>query len=814
MKPRAGKKVDPGHVPIFLILLVKVRKSKTMGVTCYNNMKYVYEVYGGEKIVNKLIKYISISFLLCFSTQSVALPVGLSCNTLSPPLSLKDDAFMKSLTVRAICRYIEKNGFNPDALDLAEVCSRLGDRFLKGLNITVLPHEVTIDIPEEQLAVRYFDPENANVLVPYSDVSKLRTQVINDRLYKQVVYRTVALHDPDIIKFETAAKIACDESPPGIRPLNKDGRPGQLINMGKSERVIVIGDIHTYLNGLNAVEEEISKIPQGEIESENIHIVLLGDFMQTLNEADFDNFKKNSNPKTFKYKDYEEYEEDVEERTYKTILKVAELQNKYGNRFHVLTGNSELGFIYKSAFGKVAGKFKGREKLLEVVKGFVDSLPQFAVAEVGGLKYLFSHGGIIPEEGEDVLGEEFLVNWERYGIDQFKQEPARKNALDEIKARAVYYAKYTKDNEREIIARRACERLGVDYQVFGHIHLFGEKYQDYTDKKKEKQEGEVKGKIEIHVVDGKQVPYGTTKNGKMHIINSLPFNGMVTYLEITKDGPEAKVAADVNKDDYIREREVEEDRGKIYAKYVDDNAMFLAKTVDQAEKKVLRIPLEVLEGVDSIECRMFLNTLQEDIDLYLELFYMSGIDEVPSNIYQKYGIKKRNPPNGFKYNRQNTVTLLPVLKGEDITSTMIRERIGVKFRETLITPVGLLNDSAGILRSVILGIRMMEVAKKLNEIERIKSDREVGEKLMELRDMIQTEILLPYRDVCKTESANFEDIKGFDLSPDDIIAIVSGTVNDILPALRKLIRLLPIVPMNTEALRNLYEYARQVLLAA
>ena len=53
------------------------------------------------------------------------------------------------------------------------------------------------------------------------------------------------------------------------------------------------------------------------------------------------------------------------------------------------------------------------------------------------------------------------------------------------------------------------------------------------------------------------------------------------------------------------------------------------------------------------------------------------------------------------------------------------------------------------------------------------------------------------------------------LTGDDIINLaVSNNINLIIRALKKIITLLPIVPMNAEESRHIYEHARQVLMAA
>jgi hypothetical protein len=55
----------------------------------------------------------------------------------------------------------------------------------------------------------------------------------------------------------------------------------------------------------------------------------------------------------------------------------------------------------------------------------------------------------------------------------------------------------------------------------------------------------------------------------------------------------------------------------------------------------------------------------------------------------------------------------------------------------------------------------------------------------------------------------------FDLTEDDLMNLAtSGDINKLIHSLRKLIKLLPITPIDTEELREIFKHAREVLLAA
>src|SRR3989338_198185 len=72
---------------------------------------------------------------------------------LAPPSKLDSEDFKYSLTVGAICKHIEHDGNLDDKSYLNDVLARLDAE--KNRNITVLPHEIIIEIPNEGLAIRY-----------------------------------------------------------------------------------------------------------------------------------------------------------------------------------------------------------------------------------------------------------------------------------------------------------------------------------------------------------------------------------------------------------------------------------------------------------------------------------------------------------------------------------------------------------------------------------------------------------------------------------------------------------------------------------
>jgi hypothetical protein len=169
-------------------------------------------------------------------------------------------------------------------------------------------------------------------------------------------------------------------------------------------------------------------------------------------------------------------------------------------------------------------------------------------------------------------------------------------------------------------------------------------------------------------------------------------------------------------------------------------------------------------------------------------------------------LNKKPLPKDFKRTRESTVTLFPAFKGENINQSTIVSRLGsinMTPENTILSPIGLQHDPAGLIRATILGLKLMDIARQIKEkgIDITKDQA--------FKDKIQLEILEQLKNVCDPD-----DLKNFNLTPDDIIAFATGTINNIIAALKKLIKLLPITPINAEELRQIYEHVKLVITAA
>lgn len=241
--------------------------------------------------------------------------------------------------------------------------------------------------------------------------------------------------------------------------------------------------------------------------------------------------------------------------------------------------------------------------------------------------------------------------------------------------------------------------------------------------------------------------------------------------------------------------------------YIARNKTLFKDILGEDKSDILvRVPIEAIESIGVDNIKDFLATFQSAPNGHVELYYMSGTGEVNESIYQRYGLEKKSLSEGFKKTRENTVTLFPSLKGEEINQSAIISRLGdvnVTPEDTILSPIGLQHDPAGLIRATILGLKMMDIARqvKAKGIDVVKDQT--------FKDKIQLEILEQLKNVCDAD-----DLKNFNLTSDDIIALAIGNINNIITSLKKLIRLLPITPINAEELRQIYEHAKAVITAA
>ncbi|MFH1305233.1 MAG: hypothetical protein ABIH74_02380, partial [Candidatus Omnitrophota bacterium] len=237
--------------------------------------------------------------------------------------------------------------------------------------------------------------------------------------------------------------------------------------------------------------------------------------------------------------------------------------------------------------------------------------------------------------------------------------------------------------------------------------------------------------------------------------------------------------------------------------FIDDNEQLLTEILGPGAKedKLIRLSVESLEAAGAENVKDFIAAIQASARGHVELFSTETVGEVSGAVYKKYGIMKEALPEGFVRTRSSVITVMPVFK-EDVFATGGNKEtknwnIGdMEPKQTILSPVGLNYDKAGIARSVFLGLRLSVIA---------------GNKEYDENSAFVAYTLAQYVDLCRSQGA---DIRYFDLTAQDLVNIARGDISEMVQSLNKLIRLLPIMPLNAEELRTIYERARTTLTRA
>ena len=250
---------------------------------------------------------------------------------------------------------------------------------------------------------------------------------------------------------------------------------------------------------------------------------------------------------------------------------------------------------------------------------------------------------------------------------------------------------------------------------------------------------------------------------------------------------------------------------------IKDNEEFLKRIEAPRDgvKRLVRVPTEWIDVVGVDIAKVVLQRIQNSAgpeegstNLYLELYKMSSIAEVPESEYRDYGIKYVAMPDELKLenrSRANTITIMPVFKSDEFTTS---GKKGAESRgwdlgnmsqnpeKTIISPVGFNYDHAGLIRGLLLGLRLSEIA---------------GNESLRKDSMFVSYTLGQYKDLCIALGLKPEE---FDLTGEDLVNLARGDMRLVVSALNKVIKLLPIIPLSTEEIRMIYERAREALIRA
>lgn len=246
--------------------------------------------------------------------------------------------------------------------------------------------------------------------------------------------------------------------------------------------------------------------------------------------------------------------------------------------------------------------------------------------------------------------------------------------------------------------------------------------------------------------------------------------------------------------------------------FIDSSAACLGG-INKKKKtnKLIRIPLEIIESIGEKDAEVLLKALQNENSskkkIYVELFSTESHQEPNAGEYEKFGIKKESLPEDFVMSRANTITLFPVDKGEEFPVSEDNrkwERLtylsddGFKnpLLETILSPIGYNYDQAGLARSIFFGIILTEIAANK---QYTRNSQFVSDLLAEFKKMYLS-------------SGN--DPQDFDLTEKDIINMTRGGIELLVKSLNKLIKLLPIMPVNVNEQSEIYEHAREAWIRA
>lgn len=279
------------------------------------------------------------------------------------------------------------------------------------------------------------------------------------------------------------------------------------------------------------------------------------------------------------------------------------------------------------------------------------------------------------------------------------------------------------------------------------------------------------------------------------IIRDLEKTVGVPFDRVYTDDPSAKRAKEMNREKHSKR--MEEGVRRL-------SALAGALLKDSGRKILFRIPVEAVESNKGSPVMDLLRSIQDETEnAGVELFYAAGTGTVDAGLYVEYGLRKSKIY--IEPDRENTVTFIPVFKGEidpdkedearrEIQRLVSTRTGGLHHRDTQILPVAAYNDNISLLRGVFLGLVLTHIARQKG------SGLCGGQQLA--RDP-RTKAALDFFPPGKIDEAG--------LKASDIVDLATGDINSAILVLKKLIGLLPVEPVDA---REIYENAIQVIRSA
>jgi hypothetical protein len=243
--------------------------------------------------------------------------------------------------------------------------------------------------------------------------------------------------------------------------------------------------------------------------------------------------------------------------------------------------------------------------------------------------------------------------------------------------------------------------------------------------------------------------------------------------------------------------------------YIEDNRCFFEEFFRDKTggKKLIRIAVETLLSGKKYNAILtdLLKTLETTGKFTIQLYSSMEPDlPVGDSEYDKYGFTR---PGKIEIARENVITILPIdSKSYEFSPSLNNvcwEKLGktpegedVSPEDTIVMPVGMNYDKAGIARSVLLGLRISEIAEKNYSEE----------------DPFVSYTLEQYRDFALSQGVS-DDV--FDLTAKDLINLaVYDDIQLFSDSLNRMIRALPIVPLDIEQIKEVYLCIQEVLIRA
>ena len=229
--------------------------------------------------------------------------------------------------------------------------------------------------------------------------------------------------------------------------------------------------------------------------------------------------------------------------------------------------------------------------------------------------------------------------------------------------------------------------------------------------------------------------------------------------------------------------------------YLDASSDTFTIFDETEEDTLIKVSETTIESIGSENINDFLNEIQGTVRGNIRIIAKDSSEEVSEEVYAKFGIIRKPLAKGFVETRTNTITLLPIVKGDELTSRELKSGTTMiapgGIDKTIIAPVGINYNKTGLVTSMILGLDLVKLARNPKDEELVN------------------EILSKYK-AFSTSLGN----KDFKLNSQDILALVTGNTNEMVRALNLLIKSLPIIPVNIEELAILHEKAREILIRA